>query len=69
MSVCRTNRFWLVSHELTLFLDFLKLFVKKRLVVSFVGKKNVFFGPMDQKLCVFEVLKRSLGMVGMCWSE
>jgi hypothetical protein len=44
-----------VSLELTLFLDFLKLFVKMRLAVSFVGKKIVFFGPKDQKLWMFEV--------------
>jgi hypothetical protein len=52
--------------ELTLFLDFLKLFVKMRLVVSFAGKKIVFFGPTDQKLWVFEVLRRSMGRAGMC---
>jgi hypothetical protein len=32
-----------VSLELTLFLDFLKLFVKMCLVVSFVGKKSYFW--------------------------
>jgi hypothetical protein len=40
MSVWWTNRFWSVSLELTLFLDFLKLFVKMRLVASFAGKKK-----------------------------
>jgi hypothetical protein len=55
MFVRRTNQFWSVSLELTLFLDFLKLFVKMRLAVSFVGKKIVFFGPKDQKLWMFEV--------------
>jgi hypothetical protein len=29
----------------------------------------VFFGPMDQKLWVFEVSRRSLGRAGMCWSQ
>jgi hypothetical protein len=58
-----------VSLELTLFLDFLKLFVKMRHVVSFVGKKIVFFGLTDQKLWVFEVLRRSMDRAGMCWSQ
>jgi hypothetical protein len=58
-----------VSLELTVFLDFLKLFVKMRLVVSFVGKKIVFFGPTDQKLWMFEVLRRSIGRAGICWSQ
>jgi hypothetical protein len=66
MSVRRTNRFWLVSLELTLYLDFLKLFEKMCLSVKFAGKKIVFFGPMDQKLWVFEVLRRSMGRAGMC---
>jgi hypothetical protein len=69
MSIRRTNWFWSVSLELTLFLDFLKLFVKMRLAASFVGKKIVFFGPMDQKLWVSEVSRRSLGRVGMYWSQ
>jgi hypothetical protein len=68
MSVWRTNRFWLVSLELTLFLDFLKLFVKMRLAASFVGKKFLFLGPTDQKLWMFDVLRRSLGRASMCWS-
>jgi hypothetical protein len=39
MSVRRTNQFWSVSLELTLFLDFLKLFKMMRRAVSFAGKK------------------------------
>jgi hypothetical protein len=66
MSVQRTNRFWSVSLELTLFLDFLKLFVKMRLAISFAEKKIVFFGPTNQKLWVFEVLRRSMDRAGMC---
>jgi hypothetical protein len=66
MSVQRTNRFWSMSLEHTLFLDFLKLFVKMHLVVSFTGKKIVFFRPTVQKLWVFEVFRRSLGRAGMC---
>jgi hypothetical protein len=57
MSIQRTNWFWSVSLEITLFLDFLKLIVKMRLAVSFVGKKIIFFGPTDQKLWVFEVFR------------
>jgi hypothetical protein len=69
MSVRRTNQFWSVSLELTLFLDFLKLFVKMRLAISFAGKIIVFFGLTDQKLWMFEVLRRSMGRAGMCWSQ
>jgi hypothetical protein len=67
MSVRWTNRFWSVSLELILFLDFLNIFVKMHLAVCFAGKKFIFFGPTDQKLWTFEVLKRSMGMAGMCW--
>jgi hypothetical protein len=42
MSVQRTNQFWFVSLDHTLFLDFLKLFVNMRLTVSFVEKKTHF---------------------------
>jgi hypothetical protein len=42
MSVRQTNRFWSVSHELTLSLDFLKHFVKMRFTVTFVEKKAYF---------------------------
>jgi hypothetical protein len=58
-----------MSLELILFLDFLKLFVKMHLAISFTGKKIVFFGPTDQKLWMFEVLRRSMGRAGMCWSQ
>jgi hypothetical protein len=43
MSIWRTNWSWLVSLELTLFLDFLKLFVKMCLAISFAGKKKTYF--------------------------
>jgi hypothetical protein len=43
MSVRRTNRFWSVSLEHTLFLDFLKLFVNMRLTLSFAGKQKSYF--------------------------
>jgi hypothetical protein len=69
MYVWQTNRFWSVSLDLTLFLDFWELFVKMRLAVTFAGKKNIFFGPTDQKLWVFEVFRRSMGRAGMCWSQ
>jgi hypothetical protein len=50
MSVQRTNRFWSVSLELTLFLDFLNFCVKMRLVVSFAGKKNRIFWTYGSKV-------------------
>jgi hypothetical protein len=50
ISVRRTNWFWSVSLELTLFLDFLKLFVKMRLAISFTGKKNHFFWTYGSKV-------------------
>jgi hypothetical protein len=43
MSVRQTNRFWFVSLEHTLFLDFLKKIVNMRLAISFAGKKMHFF--------------------------
>jgi hypothetical protein len=48
---------------------FLETFCKMHLVVSFVGvnKKIVFFGPMDQKLWVFKVFRRSLGPMRKTW--
>jgi hypothetical protein len=58
-----------MSLELTLFLESLQLFVKMRLTVRFAGKKIVFFGSTDQKLWMFEVLRKSMGRVGMCWSQ
>jgi hypothetical protein len=33
------------------------------------GKKKAFFGPMFQKLWMFEVSRRSLGKASMCWSH
>jgi hypothetical protein len=69
MSVRRTNQFWSVSLELTLVLNFIILFVKMRLAVTIVGKKDIIFGPTDQKLWVFEVFRRSLGRAGMCCSQ
>jgi hypothetical protein len=43
MSVRRTNRFWSVSLEHTLFFDFLKLFVNMRLALSFMEKQKSYF--------------------------
>jgi hypothetical protein len=59
MSIQRTNRFWAVSLDLILFLDFLKLFVYMHLGISFT----------DPKLWVLENFRRSLGRAGMCWSQ
>jgi hypothetical protein len=49
MSVRRTNRFWLVSLEHTLFFDFLKLFVNMRLALSFAGKQKSYFLDLQIK--------------------
>jgi hypothetical protein len=46
----RTNRFWYVSLEHTLFLDFLKLFLNMRLIVSFAGKKERIFWTYGSKV-------------------
>jgi hypothetical protein len=37
--------------------------------MRFVGKKIVFIGSIAQKLWMFEVLRRSMGRAGMCWSQ
>jgi hypothetical protein len=34
-----------------------------------MNTKCIIFGPMDQKLWVFEVLGQGLAMAGMCWSQ
>jgi hypothetical protein len=54
MSVRRTNRFWSVSLEYTLFLDFLKLFVKMHLAISFAEKKSYF---LDLRIKSYGCLK------------
>jgi hypothetical protein len=48
---------------------FFETFVKMRLAISFTGKKILFFRPVDQKLWMFEVLRRSMGRAGMYWSQ
>jgi hypothetical protein len=55
MSVQRTNRFWSVSLEHTLFLDFLKLFVNIRLTVSFAGKQKTHY--LDLRIKSYGCLK------------
>jgi hypothetical protein len=55
MSVRWTNRFWSVSLEHTIFLDFLKLFVNIRLVVSFAGRKKTHF--LDLRIKSYGCLK------------
>jgi hypothetical protein len=65
VSVRRTKRFWAVSLDLKLFLDILNFFVKMHLTNKLrESTKIVFFGPMDQKLWVFEAFRRSLGRAG-----
>jgi hypothetical protein len=55
MSVRRTNRFWSVSLEHTLFLDFLKLFVNMRIALSFAGKQKSYF--LDLRIKSYGCLK------------
>jgi hypothetical protein len=55
MSVRRTNRFWSVSLEHKLFLDFLKLFVNMRLALSFARKQNSYF--LDLRIKSYGCLK------------
>jgi hypothetical protein len=55
MSVWRTNRFWSVSLEHTLFLDFLKLLVNMHLALSFAGKKKSYF--LDLRIKSYGCLK------------
>jgi hypothetical protein len=55
MSVRRTNRFWSVSLEHTLFLDFLKLFVNMRLALSLAGKQKLYF--LDLRIKSYGCLK------------
>jgi hypothetical protein len=55
MPVRRTNRFWSVSLEHTLFLDFLKLFVNMCLVLSFAGKQKSYF--LDLRIKSYGCLK------------
>jgi hypothetical protein len=70
MSVRRTNRFWSVSLEHTLFFEFFETFCDHASRTKLRGKKKfVFFGPTDQKLWVFEVSRRSLGRAGMFWNQ
>jgi hypothetical protein len=55
MSVRRTNRFWSVSLEHTLFLNFLKLFVNMRLALSFARKQKSSF--LDLRIKSYGCLK------------
>jgi hypothetical protein len=55
MSVRRTNRFWSVSLEHTLLLDFLKLFVNMHLAASLAGRKKMHF--LDLRIKSYGCLK------------
>jgi hypothetical protein len=61
MSVRQTNRFWSVSLELTLFLDFLKLYLKMHLAASFAEKKSYF---LDLRIKSYGCLK----FLGEVWA-
>jgi hypothetical protein len=59
-----------VSLDLTLFLDFLKLFCEDASHCKLrVSTNFIIFGPTDQKLWMFEVFGQGLARVGMCWSQ
>jgi hypothetical protein len=64
MSVRRTNRFWSVSLEHTLLLDFLKLFLNMRLVVSFAEKKKRIFWTYGSKVMNVWSFKEKSGQGG-----
>jgi hypothetical protein len=53
-----------VSLELTLFLDFLKLFVKMRLLVCFAGKKNRIFWTYGSKVIGVSIFEEKYGHGG-----
>jgi hypothetical protein len=70
MFVQRTNRFWTVSLDLKFSFDFVELFSGDEPRNKLRGNTNfIFFGPTNQKLWVFEVLRRSLGRAGMYSSQ
>jgi hypothetical protein len=69
MSIQWTNRFWSVSLEHTLFLDFLKLFVNMRLAVSFAGRKKCIFWTYRSKVMDVWSFKEKSGRAGMYWSQ
>jgi hypothetical protein len=49
---------------------FLKTFCEHAPWNKICGSTNfIIFGLTDQKLWMFEILRRSLGRVGMCWSQ
>jgi hypothetical protein len=49
MSIRRTNRFWVVSLDLTLLVDFLKLLVKMHLTIYFTGVQKSYFSDLRIK--------------------
>jgi hypothetical protein len=49
---------------------FFKTFCEHAPCNKLCGSTNfIIFGPMDQKLWMLENFRRSLGRVGMCWSQ
>jgi hypothetical protein len=70
MSELWTNRFWATSLDLILFFGFFETFCEHAPSNKLCGSTNfIIFGPIDQKLWVFENLRRNLSRVGMCWSQ
>jgi hypothetical protein len=64
MSIRQTNRFWSVSLEHTLFIDFLKLFANMHLVVSFMEKKKRIFWTYGSKVMDVWSFKEKFGQGG-----
>jgi hypothetical protein len=64
-----TNRFGPASHDLKLFLDLYIFSPDAPWNKLCVSTNFIILGTTDQKLWVFEVFRRSLGMAGMCWSQ
>jgi hypothetical protein len=70
LSLWGTNRFWAASLDLTLFLDFFEFFsLNVASNVLHVNTNFIILGATNQKLWKFEVFRRSLGRVGMCWNQ
>jgi hypothetical protein len=64
------NRFWAVSLDLILFLDFFETFCKDASHCKLCVSTNfIIFGFTHQKLWVFEVFRRNMGRAGMCCSQ
>jgi hypothetical protein len=70
MSIRWTNLFWAGSLDLKFFILYFETFCEDAPRNKLCRSINfVLFGPIDQKLRVFEVFRRSLGRAGICCSQ